>query len=530
MKKIIIATLSVSTIFSACKDEQNTQKTNKVKPEKPAKPNVLFIAVDDLKPMLGCYGNTLIKTPNIDRMAKNGMLFQKNYCQVAVSGASRASLLTGMYADNTKVWSFDTIRKHNPDVTTLPQHFRNNGYTTINLGKIFDYRTVDKYSDSISWDYAFPVTEDDYYPYYNKQTGIAALYHYQSEYVKQKYQQYKQEALDAGKDTFRYVFQRISPATECLDVPDDAYKDGIFAKLGVQQINTLAQSNNPFFLAVGFHKPHLPFVAPKKYWDLYNRDDIQTAQNKKFAKNAVEFAYHTSNELRSYTDEKGNHIYDKLKNGKKLDAEEQKKLIHAYMATVSFVDAQIGKLLDALEKNQLTQNTIIVFWGDHGWHLGDHGMWGKASNFEQATAAPLIISAPQTKPAKINTPTEFVDIYPTLCELAGLKTPEHLDGQSLIRISKAGLQYDFAISQWPKGNKLGYAIRDGRYRYVEWIENGYHVNPNANMNQVAGRQLFDYKNDPNETLNLVNNPQYKEALKKMKQKLHQFYKNQRLTE
>ncbi len=528
MKKLVIATLSVSTMLTACNSDQKTLKTDKTKPEKPAKPNVLFIAADDLKPLLSCYGDTLIKTPNLNRLAKNGMVFQKNYCQVAVSGASRASLLTGMYADNTKVWSFDTIRKHNPDVVTLPQHFRNNGYTTINLGKIFDYRTVDKYSDSISWDYAFPVTEDDYYAHYNKKTGIAALYHYQSDFVKEKYRQYKQEALAAGKDTFRFAFQRIAPATECLDVPDDAYKDGIFAKLAIQQINTLAQSNTPFFLAVGFHKPHLPFVAPKKYWDLYDKNDIKTAKNQGFAKNAVEFAYHTSNELRSYTDEKGNRIYDKLKTGQKLHEAEQKKLIHAYMATVSFIDAQVGKLLDALEKNKLAENTIIVFWGDHGWHLGDHGMWGKASNFEQATAAPLIISAPGNKPAKINTPTEFVDIYPTLCELAGLEKPEHLDGQSLMRISKGGLQYDIAISQWPKGNKLGYAIRDGRYRYVEWIENGYHVNPNADMSQVADSQLFDYEKDPNETINVVKNPEYREALKLMKQKLHQFYKNQGL--
>ncbi len=526
MNKIILSALSLTAVLPAC-DTGKQQSQNESKNLENKKPlNVLFIAADDLKPMLSCYGDSSIKTPHIDRLAQSGMVFQRNYCQVAVSGASRASLLTGMYADNTNVWTFDTIRKYNPDVITIPQHFRNNGYTTINLGKIFDYRTVDKYSDRISWDYTFPVTEDDYYPHYNKNTGIAALYHYQSDYVKEKYQEYKQEALEAEKDTFRYAFKRIAPATECLDVPDDAYKDGIFAKLAVKQINKLAEQDNPFFLGVGFHKPHLPFVAPKKYWDLYERDEIDVAKYQDFAKNAVEYAYHTSAELRKYSDERGNWIYEKLKNRKKLDADQQRKLIHAYMATVSFVDAQIGKIVDALKENNLDKNTIIVFWGDHGWHLGDHGMWGKVSNFEQATFAPLIISAPEMEHADITTPTEFVDIYPTLCELANLEKPSHLDGESLLKIKKGEFEDKYAISQWPDGKKMGYAIRDDRYRYVEWVEEGFHANPEADLNNVDKIQLFDYDNDPLETKNLANLPDYKIIQEMMQKKLHEFYLKQ----
>jgi iduronate 2-sulfatase len=528
MKQIIYKALSLAFILPAC-DTDHSNKNTKTKEETTQeKLHVLFIAADDLKPMLACYGDTSIRTPNIDQLAKRGMVFHNNHCQVAVCGASRASLLTGMYADKTKVWTFDTIRKYNPDVLTLPQHFKNNGYTTVNLGKIYDYRTVDTFSDSISWDYAFPVTEDDYYPHYNKKTGIAALYHYQSEYVKEKYRQYKEEALVAGKDTFRYAFQRISPATECLDVPDDAYKDGIFAKLAVEQINKLAVKQNPFFLAVGFHKPHLPFVAPKKYWDMYDRDKIPVADYQKHAKNAVEYAHHTSGELRNYTDEKGNPVYDKLKKGQKLNTAEQKKLIHAYMATVSFVDAQVGKVLDALEKHGIADNTIIVFWGDHGWHLGDHNMWGKVSNFEQATRSPLIISGPGIQHRDVQKASEFVDIYPTMCELAGLDIPSHLDGSSLLKINEGTYRNAYAISQWPKQNKMGYAIRDDRFRYVEWVQEGFHANTDADVTQVADIQLFDYEKDPLETINVAGQKEYEQIQMMMKKKLTGFYRKQGL--
>lgn len=484
--------------------------------------NVLFIAVDDLKPLLGCYGDSLVQTPNIDQLAQRGCVFLNNHCQVAVSGASRASLLTGMYADHTKIWSFENLRQANPDVVTLPQHFRNQGYKTVNLGKIFDYRTVDKYADSVSWDYVFPVSENDYYPHYSQQTGIAALYHYQSPEVKALYAKYKAEALAQGADTFAYAFRHISPATECMDVPDDGYKDGIFAKLAVEQINAFARDNTPFFLAVGFHKPHLPFVAPKKYWDLYQRDAIAPALFQSKAENGVDYAYTTSDELRKYTDEQGNKIYEPLKQGELLNADEQAKLIHAYMATVSFVDAQVGKIIQALKDNKLYDNTIIVLWGDHGWHLGDHGIWGKATVFEQATRSPLIISAPGLTQRSTHTPSEFIDIYPTLCALTGLPVPEHLDGESLVDVLQGKDADGYAISQFSRGPKMGYAIRDSRYRYIEWVEEGYHVNPRADLGKVADVELYDYEKDPLETVNLAGHADYAEIREQMAEKLRGF--------
>ena len=509
----ILLSFTACLLFTHC----NTQQKEK-------NPNVLFIAVDDLKPMLGCYGDTLIKTPNIDALAQRGHVFMNNHCQVAVCGASRASLLTGLYADQTKVWAFDTIRKFNPEIVTIPQHFKDAGYKTLNIGKIFDYRTVDKYSDSISWDYVFPVSEEDYYPHYNKQTGIAALYHYQSSFVKEKYAQYKAEALAQGVDTFRYAFQRISPATERLDVPDDAYKDGMFAKLAIEQIADLSKSNQSFFLAVGFHKPHLPFVAPEKYWNLYPEEVILTAAYQKMAGNPVEYAYHNSSELRNYTDSKGEWIYEKLGKGEKLSMEEQKHLIHAYMATVSFVDEQVGKIIQELKSHDMYDNTIIVLWGDHGWHLGDHNMWGKASNFEQATRSPLILSAPDLEQRKTSNPSSFVDIYPTLCEMAGLSLPDHLEGESLMKIMNNESTKPYAVSQYTRDQKMGYAVRDKRYRYVSWVEEGFHVNPEADLSKTTDVQLFDYEKDPLETVNFANHPEYDTVLKQMESKLHSFYK------
>jgi arylsulfatase A-like enzyme len=514
MRTFILFLLSAFLLLS-CNDQRSKQKNEK--------PNILFIAVDDLKPLLGCYGDTTTYSPNIDELANRGFTFLNNHCQVSVCGASRASLLTGLYADQTKVWGFDTIRKHNPGIVTLPQHFKKHGYKTINYGKIFDYRTVDKYSDSISWDYVYPVTEDDYYPHYNKDVGIAALYHYQSDFVKQKYQQYKNEALAAGKDSFKYAFKRISPAYECIDVPDDAYKDGIFSKLAVDKIHELGKSQDPFFLAVGFHKPHLPFVAPKKYWDLYNRDKIKLAEYQKMADNPVEYAYHNSSELRKYTDEKGNHIYEKLKDREILDLNEQAKLIHAYKATVSFVDAQVGKLIQALKDQDLYNNTIIVFWGDHGFHLGDHNMWGKVTNFEQATRSPLVVAAPGLEKRATHNPSEFVDIYPTLCEMAGLPMPAHLEGTSLTDRMNGKSKNKYAISQFMRGDKMVYAIRTKKYRYVAWVKEGLHANQAADLTEIADEQLFDYTKDPLETMNLADKKGYEHIIMDHKNKLFDFF-------
>lgn len=528
MNKIFLfSVFTVLSVLTACNFLQKEGGgENAEKQVDFSRPNVLFISVDDLKPLLGCYGDTIMHTPNIDKIAESGTVFLNNHCQVAVCGASRASLLTGKYPDHLRVWGFEKMRDYNPDVITLPQHFRNSGYKTINLGKIFDYRTVDRFSDSLSWDHVFPVEEEDYYPHYSKETGIAQMYHYQAPYVKKKYQQYKEEALAAGKDSFAYAFKKLSPAVECdQDVPDDAYKDGIFGKLGVDAINEAGENKEtPFFLAVGFHKPHLPFNAPKRYWDLYNDTDIPLARYQKYAKNSVDYAYHTSGELRNYTDSRGNPIYDVLKEGENLPEKEQYKLVRGYMAAVSYVDAQIGKLMDALEDQGLLENTIIVVWGDHGFHLGDHGMWCKHSTFEQATHSPLIISKPGGAENTTEAPTGFIDLYPTICDLAGLEVPHHLDGQSLTGLMhNKAVPRDYVVSQWRKGDKMGYALRNKRFRYVEWIEQGLHVTPDVNFSRVDKVQLFDYKKDPHETMNVADQSEYRDVREKMETKIQDFY-------
>jgi arylsulfatase A-like enzyme len=261
-------------------------------------------------------------------------------------------------------------------------------------------------------------------------------------------------------------------------------------------------------MAVGFRKPHLPFVAPKKYWDLYNRADMPLATFTEHAKDAPEVAYHKSGELRNYIDipafatfnQPGNHVY--------LKEEKQKELIHGYYAAVSYMDAQVGILLNTLDSLGLTKNTIIVLWGDHGWHLGDHSLWHKHTNFEQATRAPLIISAAgQTKGYVYNGQTEHVDVFPTLCELSGLTIPNGLDGVSLAKTTRGDKKAvkEYSISQWPKNlNKgenaiMGYTIRTERYRYTEWVGKDFRTTKHFNKEDITDAELYDYKIDPNET-------------------------------
>lgn len=482
-----------------------------------------------MKPILGCYGDESTLTPHMDRLANQGTVFLNAHCQEALCGPTRSSLLLGMYPDQTGIWDFSRkFRDIHPDIVTLPQHFRNNGYTTICNGKIFDYRNVDQYEDSVSWsERAFPNASTP--DYYNKDTGPLVGHFYQSPLVKEKFAELKQQAEQLGINPVQLLHQHIKPATECLDMPDDAYIDGVFAKKSVEDLARLANDDQPFFLAVGFHRPHLPFTAPKKYWDLYHREDIELSPVQTHAENGVAYAYTTSGHLRSYSDEEGNFIYDTLLHGGTLTPDQQRHLIHGYKAAVTYIDAQIGKVLNQLEALGLTESTLIVLWGDHGFHLGDHNMWGKVTNFEQATRSLLIFSIPGQKAYKTDMPVEFVDIYPTLCALAGLSLPNHLAGESLVDLihGKEIRQDPYAISQIVRGEKMGYAIRDHRYRYVEWIEQGPHVAANADMTRVDARQFFDYERDPLETENFADLEAYREKQEKLAEQLHDFYRTVR---
>jgi arylsulfatase A-like enzyme len=480
------------------------------------KRNVLFIAVDDLKPMLGCYGDKRIKTPNIDRLASRGMTFLNNHCQQAVCGPSRASLLTGMRPDQTKVWDLQTlIRDINPDVVTLPQHFKNNGYESVGMGKIFDPRSVQGVvlDDPASWSGPYPHPQrnpDSEHGFCDPQT------------VKRLREKFT-SARDNGIKGYMKIMKHIGgiPTTECYDTADDSYDDGKVANMAVNSLNKFVTSDKPFFLAVGFKKPHLPFVAPKKYWDMYNRQDMELADWQKMPLNAPEIGFQDSWELKA--------VYDVPKNGL-LPDDLQRQMIHGYHACVSYIDAQIGKVLDALDASGQADNTMIVLWGDHGWHLGDHGMWCKHTNFEQATHSPLIISAPwlKQKATQTNMPTEFVDIYPTLCDLAGLDKPSHLSGTSLLPVMNDPTLHikDVAVSQfsrWSDDNKpvMGYAIRNERYRYIEWVKKDYRKGDAAGP--VIARELYDYEVDPHETRSFLDDPKYADIVKQMQSQARKYW-------
>jgi len=518
-----LITFSIIFVFSTCNKNSSEKSSQSDVP-----PNVLFIAVDDMKPILGCYDDVTTLTPNMDRLAERGTVFLNSHCQEALCGPTRSSLLLGMYPDQTGIWDFSRkFRDIHPDIVTLPQHFKNNGYTTVGIGKIFDYRNVDSYEDSLSWSVTtFPHRENPADQFWAKEYGPTVGHFYHSALVKQRFDELKPQAEKEGIYPVSLLHKHIKPSTECLDMPDNAYIDGIFAEKAIQDMNRLANENKPFFLAVGFHRPHLPFTAPKKYWDMYNREEIALSKMQTKAKNDVDYAYSTSGHLRSYSDEEGNFIYDTLRNGGTLTEEQQLQLIHGYKAAVTYIDTQIGKILNNLEKLSLQDNTIIVLWGDHGFHLGDHNMWGKSTNFEQATRSPLIFSVPGQSTYKTNMPVEFVDIYPTLCELAGLELPDHLSGESLVELINGNeVRIDqYAISQIIRGNKMGYTIRDHRYRYVEWIEEGPHKNPAADMTLVSDRQFFDYDKDPLETENFADLEEYEGEQERMAELLHQFYR------
>lgn len=494
--------------------------------------NVLFIAVDDLKPILGCYGDKLVKTPNIDRLAARGTIFMQNYCQQAICGPTRASLMTGKRPDYTKVWDLQTkMRDVNPDILTIPQYFKQQGYSTAGIGKIFDPRCIDNSNDQDkpSWSVPYYKVPETYY--YNGQSTILSFY--QDPKTRELAQKYFKEAEEKGlkgNEAREYVLKFVRPSVESLDLPDNAYNDGAMANRAVEILSGLAKDSKPFFFAVGFARPHLPFVAPQKYWDLYNRDEMPLAKFQEHAKNSPELAYHNSGEMRTYTDIPALASFTDTKvNHLGLPVDKQKELIHGYYSCVSYIDAQLGKVLHALDSLGLTNNTIIVLWGDHGWHLGDHDLWCKHTNFEQAARAPLLITAPGMEPGKTWALTEFVDIFPTLCDLSGLRIPENLDGKSLLPLMKNPevLVNEFAVSQYPHGGKMGYSIRTSQYRLNWWMNNGFRSNNPFSKDLIVAKELYDYEKDPLETVNVLDDKEYVRIVADLENKMSAFFESQR---
>ena len=452
------------------------------------RPNILFIAVDDLRPEFGAYGASYIKSPNLDRIAKAGITFNRAYCQQAVCSPTRSSLMTGTRPDTTKVWDLEThFRAALPDVVTLGQHFKHHGYFVQGMGKIYHGSLDDPATWSVPW-----------------QTPKAAGYARPENLVTKGSASEKLDdaAKTPGVKKKKQPVARNSrgPAFEATDVPDNTFQDGKVAELAVSTLRDLSKKPEPFFLAVGFVRPHLPFVSPQKYWDLYDPAKIQLAPNKFRPKDAPDYAILPGGEMRSYRDVPDGSIPDDL----------ARQLKHGYYAAISYMDAQVGKVLDEIERLGLRENTIVILWGDHGWKLGEHDAWCKHSNSENDTNAPLLLSVPRMKNAGVrtNAMVEFVDIYPTLAELAGLPLPKHLEGTSFKPVldhpqrpwkSAAFSQYPRSANSSSLGTLMGYSMRTDRYRFTVWVARKDHA-------KIDAIELYDHETDPQENTNIAQVP------------------------
>ncbi len=502
-----------------------------------SRPNILFIAVDDLRPELGCYGQSHIISPNIDRLATRGLLFNRAYCQQAICNPSRASLLTGLRPASEGVYDLQThFREKVPDVVTLPQQFKNHGYHTQSLGKIFHpafametapgQKNLD---DSPSW--SVPPWRGGPRYYYTAYGEEIARKAFVVEYRK----------LAAEVEHWpEYAVHGL--AAEAPDVPDSTLYDGEMTDRAIHALRELDERQKtagpgeatPFFLGVGFLRPHLPYVAPKKYWDLYDADRIRLADNISPPKDAPPIALqHSWNEIRAQ--------YDIPKTGS-LTPEQMRYLRHGYYACVSFVDAQIGRLLDELDRLGLRDNTIVVFWGDHGYNLGEHALWAKLNNFETDTRVPLIVSVPGARAAgkKTDALVELVDLYPSLCELAGLSLPGHLEGTSFRPLfddpgrawkTAAFSEYlrrgndnyrvlplvtanpDASYSRYPREDTMGRTMRTDRYRFTLW-------EAVKAPHEVWAAELYDHQSDPDENVNIAGRPENAALVRELTDRLH----------
>ena len=490
------------------------------------RPNILFIAVDDLRPELGCYGSEIAVTPHLDALAADGRLFNRAYCQQAICRPSRASLMTGTRPETTGLFhNYVSLRELQPDILTLPEHFIANGYEAAYVGKIFHHGDTD---DERSWSRpaANWLGQD-----LKKPNGPYRL----------------PENVQLQRDNFQEMFAKYGeaarrglasgPAFEKADVPDHAYIDGFNTLLAVKTMMQMAGGDKSFFLGMGYHLPHLNWCAPAKYWELYDPAEIPLITDGVAPADGAAMGLHASFELRTRSN---------IPKYGPIETELARTLKHAYLASTSYVDAQIGLLLDALDEAGLRENTVIIVWGDHGWHLGDMGVWGKATNYEIATRVPLMIWTPDMSARGQSTDAlvELVDMYPTLCELAGIPLPEHMEGHSFVPLlddpsrpwKKAVFsQYpnpalrewaanplsqgmretwfgpliqeveqqiiDQQADQWDRElfeqHLMGYTMRTDRYRLVVWRD---HRDPQSEPIYV---ELFDHQTDPQETTNIA---------------------------
>jgi len=471
MKRYIPVLLSIQILVVFILVGCNSIKVQKGV-DTPVKKNVLFILVDDLRPELSIYGQSQMITPNIDNLAKSGVTFNRAYCNVPVCGASRASLLTGKRPTKDRFLTYhSSIKKEMPGVPTIAKYFKNQGYSSISNNKIAHLKN----DAPGSWD-------EEWYPYEKGWRN----------YITEK--NINLEKKGKHGDAFEYP-----------DVDDNTYFDGKTAEKSISDLKKFKKFNTPFFLAVGFVKPHLPFNAPKKYWDLYDIGNIKLPDNATFPETVPQVANHKWGELR---------YYNEIPKKGKVPEDLAKKLIHGYYASVSYIDAQIGKVIKSLDDLGLRENTVIVLVGDHGWSLSEHGLWAKHSNFEVALRVPLIISSSgMAENKQTESIAELVDLYPTICELSNNPIPSHTDGESLVNVLRKPHKIfkNTALTRWQKGETL---IADN-YFYTEWQAKG----------KVTAKMLFDHTMDPDENRNLAVEPSYQTKVDSLSVLLNNKIKN-----
>ncbi|MBI9019310.1 MAG: sulfatase [Phycisphaerae bacterium] len=468
LKHTSMLTFSAGLLGNRFGQAADIVSSSKLKIQSGQKPNILFISVDDLRIQLGCYGHTETISPNIDRLASEGTLFNRAYCQVPVCGPSRVSAMTGIRT-NSNQWYTSNLSQ---SFKSLPQYFKDYGYHSISNGKIYHHM----HDDENSWS--------------EKPWRSVPIYHGPGDWAK-----YNTYGLWNNPDSANYINSSSGrgPYCESADVPDNAYQDGKVAQKTIADLRRLKKKGKPFFLACGFWRPHLPFNAPKKYWDMYRREDIDMAPNR-FKPSNLPSACGDSGEINQYA----------RVAGRKSTDEFHREARHGYYACVSYVDAQIGKILAELKSQGLADNTIVILWGDHGWHLGEHDFWGKHNTLNNALQVPMLIRVPgYKKNNKTNALVEFVDIYPSLCQLAGIPIPrEQVQGTSFVPLlSNPDLKWKSAVFSTYGGAK---AVKTDRYLYSEWSN---------------ARMLFDHTNDPYENANIAELPENAQVVAQMSQML-----------
>lgn len=435
------------------------------------RPNVLFIAVDDLRPEMECYGLPKMVTPNFDRLASHGVRFDRAYCNIAVCGASRASLLTGLRPTPNRFTSYLTRADEDaPGIVSLPSLFKQNGYTTVSNGKIYHH----KGDDAAAW------SQPAWRPERN------SLWWAKPE-----------NRPERGS-------QQRGPAFEASDAPESEYPDHMLCEQTLADLRKLAEADTPFFLACGFWRPHLPFNAPQKYWDLYPESEVRLPDNREFPNDLSQAFAYSWGEMRSYRD---------IPKQGPVDDATARNLIRGYHACVSFIDAQVGRLLDELQRLGIADNTIIVLWGDHGWQLGEHGFWCKHTNFEVATRTPLFVVAPGVAGGKVcERLVEYVDIYPTLCDLADLPKPAHLQGTSFKPLLE-DVDAEFKQAVYTRHGG-GDAVRTDSFRYMEMRTKG-------GAGELQGVGMFDLRQDADENQDVSSQAAYASQRQQLQKMLDQ---------